>query len=248
MVSSGSTDKTVEIAQSFPKVKLMLQEKREGKTSAINLALKDIESDIIVLQSADTIPGVMCYQNLLKPFADPQIGMTGVQPIPVNTHGLAGQMGQLLWRAHHQAALRSPKLGECVAFRRVFQRLEKRGASVDEASIERQIVEAGYTLKYCPDAIVFNQPPKTLRDLWKQRKRIARGHRALRGLGYTVATDSLFRSFQATWQASRKTPYGLTVLISLALMELAARLQAFKSEEVIWQTAESTKSLHPSSS
>ena len=60
VVASGCTDRTVpivaEIALQEPRVRLCIQEKREGKASAINLFLKQAISPVVVLLGADVFP------------------------------------------------------------------------------------------------------------------------------------------------------------------------------------------------
>src|SRR6266542_5387081 len=60
VVASGCTDRTVpivaDIALKEPRVHLCVQEKREGKASAINLFLKEATSEVAVLIGADVIP------------------------------------------------------------------------------------------------------------------------------------------------------------------------------------------------
>src|SRR5438132_14055183 len=60
VVASGCTDRTVpivaEIALQEPRVRLCIQEKREGKASAINLFLKQAISPVVVLIGADVLP------------------------------------------------------------------------------------------------------------------------------------------------------------------------------------------------
>src|ERR1017187_10397728 len=57
VIASGCTDRTVpivaEIALQEPRVLLCIQEKREGKASAINLFLKEASSEIVILIGAD---------------------------------------------------------------------------------------------------------------------------------------------------------------------------------------------------
>src|SRR6266705_4092241 len=56
VVASGCTDRTVpivaEVASQEPRVRLCIQEKREGKASAINLFLKQATSQIVILIGA----------------------------------------------------------------------------------------------------------------------------------------------------------------------------------------------------
>src|SRR6266581_1313649 len=79
VVASGCTDRTVlivaEIALQDPRVRLCIQEKREGKASAINLFLKQATSPVLVLIGADVIPEESAIENLCSPFKDPKVGM-----------------------------------------------------------------------------------------------------------------------------------------------------------------------------
>lgn len=60
VVASGCTDQTVplvqELMQSEPCLKLIMQERREGKASAINLFLQQAVSPVLVMVGADIIP------------------------------------------------------------------------------------------------------------------------------------------------------------------------------------------------
>jgi cellulose synthase/poly-beta-1,6-N-acetylglucosamine synthase-like glycosyltransferase len=180
VISSGSTDKTNEIAQTiadkYPKVKLIIQNERKGKSSAINLFLREAKNDLLVIESADTIPSKHAVEKLVNPLRNPLIGMTGGRPTPMDEKStMVGFAVHLLWDMHHQLAKYSPKLGEMIAFRRVFKAIPPESA-VDEASIEALVKQAGLQCLYVADAIVYNRGPKTLCDFIKQRKRIAIGH------------------------------------------------------------------------
>ena len=89
VVASGCTDGTEEIVKDFAKrdsrIKLLVQARREGKASAINLFLEYASGDIIILESGDTVPEPETLQRLIEPFIDPNVGMTGAHPIPVNS-------------------------------------------------------------------------------------------------------------------------------------------------------------------
>src|SRR6266849_2930694 len=88
VVASGCTDRTIpivaEIVLQEPRVRLCIQEKREGKASAINLFLKQASSPIVVLIGADIIPEDSALEYLCAPFKDPTIGMVRGRPVPVN--------------------------------------------------------------------------------------------------------------------------------------------------------------------
>ena len=89
VVASGCTDRTEEIVREFaaqePRIQLYVQEKREGKTSAINVFLSHAKENICVLESGDTIPHEDAIENMVRMFADAAVGMTGAHKVPVNT-------------------------------------------------------------------------------------------------------------------------------------------------------------------
>lgn len=198
VVASGCTDRTEEIVKEYvaldPRVRLLVQPRKEGKASAVNLLLRNTDCEVIVLESADTLPLEHTIEALVSPMTDPEIGMIGGRPQPTNSpHHFMGYAAHLLWGLHHKVALRHPKLGELIAFRNVFYRIPFNSA-VDEASIEPLIVGQGLRLHYAADALVLNKGPETVNDFLKQRRRIFAGHLYLKEtLGYRVSTMSAAR-------------------------------------------------------
>src|SRR5258706_1615399 len=161
VIASGCTDRTVptvaEIALREPRLRLCIQEKREGKASAINLFLKEAVSPVVVLIGADVIPEVSALEYLCAPFKDPKIGMVGGRPVPVNDPAtFMGHAVHLLWRLHDRLARIHPKLGEVIAFRNVISGIPI-NSSVDEISIQALISQLGYQLLYEPACVVYNK-------------------------------------------------------------------------------------------
>ncbi len=179
VVSSGSTDRTDSIVKEFAKNKkitLISQPTREGKASAINLFLSKSKGDIVVLESADTLPAPEAIEKLVSVFNDPKIGMAGGRPHPVDkTRTFMGYCTQYLWWMHHQIASKRPKLGEMVAFRNIVKEIPV-DTAVDEACIEAIICNKGFKTAYVPEAVVKNKGPGSISDFLKQRRRISAGH------------------------------------------------------------------------
>jgi len=78
VVASGCTDRTVptvlEMALQEPRLRVCIQEKREGKASAINLFLKEAISPIVVLLGADVLHSVtssQVYQSIVPLMKSP---------------------------------------------------------------------------------------------------------------------------------------------------------------------------------
>ncbi len=198
VVASGCTDRTEDIVREYealdPRVRLLTQTCKEGKASAVNLLLRNTDREVIVLESADTLPLEHTIEALVSPMSDPAVGMVGGRPSPTNAPDhFMGYAAHLLWDLHHQVALRHPKLGELIAFRNIFYQIPFNSA-VDEASIEPLIVGQGLRLHYSAAALVLNKGPETVRDFLKQRRRIFAGHLYLKEtLGYRVSTMGAVR-------------------------------------------------------
>jgi len=260
VVASGCTDRTEEIVLDFarrdPRVRLLTQATREGKASAVNLLLRSAESEMIVLESADTLPLPGTIDALLAPLVDPQAGMVGGRPVPTNSREtFMGYASNLLWEMHHQVSLRHPKMGELIAFRNVFKQIPCDSA-VDEASIEPLIVGQGWRLAYAPEAVVRNRGPETVHDFIKQRRRIFAGHLYVKDtLGYRVSTMNAFwlfwlflRNFWgglSPWKNWRYLFWGPAV----GMLEIYVRFLAsldyglWKRKPYTWAVVESTKDL-----
>ena len=168
VVASGCTDNTVPIVEQYaadnPTIVLINQPQREGKTAAINLFLAQAREEICVLESGDTLPAEDTVEHMVRMFADPTVGMVGAHKIPVNTPDhLVGLFTHLRLRLEHQLCLEIPRLGEMIAFRKVLDRIPP-DVAMDEAFVEAFIVRRGMSVRYAPDAVVYNTGPDTIRD------------------------------------------------------------------------------------
>lgn len=256
VVASGCTDRTVpivaEIALQEPRVRLCIQEKREGKASAINLFLKEASQPVLVLIGADVIPEKGAIESLCAPFKNPKIGMVGGRPVPVNDPAtFMGHAVHLLWRLHDHMARQSPKLGEVIAFRNVISGIPTNSA-VDEISIQALISQLGYELLYMPECVVYNKGPLTVRDFLKQRRRIYAGHLKVRNQqnyeASTMKSGPIIRQLIACRDFTMSSPKQTLWTVGTVVLESYARLQGHydywrKREHHIWQAVGSTKDL-----
>jgi cellulose synthase/poly-beta-1,6-N-acetylglucosamine synthase-like glycosyltransferase len=229
VVASGCTDCTTDIVRQYcprdKRLRLIEQAKREGKTAAINLFLQNAREDICVLESGDTVPGPTTIENLVKLFQDPCVGMTGAQKIPVNVPDhIVGYMSHLRLEMEHQLCLEIPRLGELIAFRKVFTRLPP-DVAMDEAFVEAFVIKRGMEVKYAPDAVVYNMGPTTLREFVMQRRRNYAGHLHLRHkYGYRVSSMDNLRVANIAWLEMKKALRLIFTLVWLALVEGFARI------------------------
>lgn len=253
VVSSGSTDGTEDIVRDFSRkderVQLIVQDKREGKASAINLFLENSQENVLVLSSADLQLSPQTLEQLVAPFRDPEVGMTAGHPVPVNDpQEFMGFAAHLLWDLHHEMNLNGFKAGEMVAFRKTFKRIPQHTA-VDEASIEPLIRGQGYKVRYVPKATVYNKGPDTAEDFLRQRRRIYAGHLELeRDLGYSVSTMGGLKILKLLLKNLDWHPKAFIWTWSVVGLEVYGRFlgwRDFKSEHdhTVWEIASTTKEL-----
>ena len=253
VVASGCTDNTEAVVRQWAerdsRIRLVHQARRQGKASAVNQFLLDAREKVLVLSSADLLPEADTIEQVVAPFADPDIGMTTCRPVPLNNpHTFMGFAAHMLWDLHHRINLNSFKAGELIAFRKSFERIPYRTA-VDEASIEPVIRGQGYGVRYIPTAITYNKGPNTVADFLRQRRRIYAGHLALRdAVGYTVSTMSGMkilglvlrhldwrpRRFLWTWAVAALEAYGRL---------LGRRDYKERRDHSVWEIAKTTKEL-----
>jgi len=255
VVASGCTDRTEQVVKDVmkddPRIQLIVQARRQGKASAINLFLSKASGDILILESADTIPEQGAFERLVAPFQDPDIGMTGAHPIPVNSSdSFMGFTVNLMWSLHHRISLVTPKLGELVAFRDLVTEIPD-DTPVDEAAIEAIVTGAGHEIRYVPDAVVRNKGPENMRDFIKQRRRIAAGHMHLsRKQSYRVSTLSPKKILKALIQGHSWDLKDTVWTLGAIFLETVARaLGGFdyyvrKEIPFVWEISPSTKRLN----
>jgi biofilm PGA synthesis N-glycosyltransferase PgaC len=252
VVASGCTDHTVPIVKSFaerePRIRLIVQPTRQGKAAAINLFLSHAKEDICVLESGDTLPNEHAVENLVRMFVDPTVGMTGAHKLPVNAPDhMVALFTHLRLRLEHQLCLDIPRLGEMIAFRKVFDCIPP-DVAMDEAFVESLVIQRGMSVRYAPDAIVYNTGPDDIGDFVKQRRRNHAGHLYLRSkYGYAVSSIQNNRvaliALKEVWGALQL----VWVLGLLAVLEIWSRLLGWydfavkHDRHVVWDMAWSQK-------
>ena len=253
VVASGCTDNTeaivLEWAKRDSRIRLISQEKRMGKASAINDYLPKAQEKILVLCSADLLPEPEAIERLVAPFADSEVGMTSSRPVPVNDASeFMGYAAHMLWGLHHAINMKSFKAGEMIAIRKIFERIPYHTA-VDEASMEPVIRGQGYLAQYVPTAIVYNKGPETLVDFLRQRRRIYAGHLAVRDtLGYNVSTMSGRKILMTLLRNLDWRPRQFAWTWSIVGLEVYGRLLGLRDykkrrNHAVWEMATTTKQL-----
>jgi len=152
----------------------------------------------------------------------------------------------------HQLCLEIPRLGELIAFRKLFDQIPP-DVAMDEAFVEALVIRRGLQVRYAPDAVVFNMGPETVSDFVKQRRRNHAGHLHLKEkYGYEVSSMGSPRlaklALEEIWGALRL----IWILFVLAAIEGYSRIlgwwdyRVHKRTHVVWDIAWTTKEVKQS--
>ena len=254
VVTSGCTDRTEGIVEEFAKkdksVKHITEEERRGKSSAVNLILRNAQDkDILVMFSADNLPEKGSLNNLIKPLMEEEIGAVSSHPTPVNDQNtLFGFISHLIWDLHYALSLNgNVKLtGEFYALKPSLVKEIPRVVN-DDLYIEYLIKKQGYGIKQALDAISYMRGPEALKDFLTQRIRVHIGHYQIaRMTGYvpqTVKTREIVKQMLRIVDIKK-----LHFLIGAIFFEMCAKTLAFflfhrNKIPYEWDYAESTKNL-----
>jgi len=251
VVASGCTDKTEAIvrrqAANNKLIALWRQTERSGKISAINLFLRQDKSQLTVMTGADLLLSPDCLERLILPFTNPVIGMTGAKIISTNSEPtFLGFANRTIWQMHARMAVKYPRLGEIVAFRRIFKSLPA-DTICDEAAIESLIKNAGLKTLFVPQALAYNYGPTTWKEYLSRRRNIHVGHYLIkRKWKQAVISEKKFILLKYWWRQFAAEPENRYRLLKLIIVEAATRLLAAFDyrrgrHEVVWPVARSAK-------
>ncbi|MFP4116157.1 MAG: glycosyltransferase [Candidatus Aenigmatarchaeota archaeon] len=228
VIASGKTGYVEKICEkmSLP-IRLLTQRARKGKAAAINEGLKEVETELVVLSSADIVLDRRAIAEVLKEIEKRDVGLVTVRPVPETEDGsFTDYFVELIWGLHHEISKKEPKAGEMIGFKNVIERIPEDTAA-DEEFIKAIVLKKGYESRYASDAVVFNRGPDNVPDLFKQRRRVYIGHLDLEKRGkYCVPSMKTFFLLEALSKYIRER--GLHPYLPLSLIfEVLARADAW---------------------
>lgn len=189
VVDDGSSDDTPQVmarlGREFPQVR-MVRQANAGKGAALNHGAALSSGDVLVFVDADSLFQQDTLQRMLEGFDDERIGAVCGDDRPVNLDRVLTRLLTVISHIGTGLVRRSLSLLGCLpivsgnagAFRReVFTEI----GGFDEHTVGEdleltwRVHRAGRQVRFAPRALVLAESPSTLRGLWKQRVRWARG-------------------------------------------------------------------------
>ena len=177
---------TIEIAKKYAeknkKVKIF-RDPGKGKSYALNLAFKEINSDILFLTDGDVTISSNAVEEIANIFLDPEIGCVTGRPVPVeNRKTKYGYWAHFLMDAAHNIrknAFEKNSFIECSGY--IFAFLKSKINKIPTDVAEDTIIpyyfwEKGYKIGYADKAEAHVKNPDNIKDWIKQKIRTSKAH------------------------------------------------------------------------
>ena len=205
LVDDGSTDDTLNVMKSFEGDRriTVIGQKNRGKAAALNTGMQSSVGEVLFFVDADGIFKPDTIRRMMDGFTSEQVGAVCGNDEPVNVDRLqtrllsvqshigtgfvrralarinclpivSGNIGAFRRKALAAAICELDR--ELVDYELPFDlRPFREGFIGEDLELTWRIHAAGYQVNFAPDAFVLAEAPSSLRDLWKQRVRWARG-------------------------------------------------------------------------
>jgi glycosyltransferase involved in cell wall biosynthesis len=192
IVASGCTDNTVpkikEVSKKDKRIKLIIEKERKGKSSALNLIIKNAKNKIIVQTDGDIVIKDKAIPNLIKHFKSKEVGAVSGKPVPaIPKKSLFYEWTVMSYRKIHELRKKETEKGTfwhlsgyLLAFRKdVLKKIPFVKGAVD-AVMGKIIKDSGYKIIYEPNAKVLVKCPTNIKDFINQKARVRAGYYFLR--------------------------------------------------------------------
>lgn len=207
VISDESDDGTDELVTDLgdPRVRLIRQVPRAGKTSALNLAMPEAGGEIIVFSDANSLYAPDTIKNLVAPLADPEVGyVTGRMVYKAPDGSLTGEGCSAYMKYENNLRAWETDLGSIVgvdggvdAMRRDIYRPMNADQLPDFVQ-PLTVREQGYRVVYEPRALLYEDALAEAGDEMRMRVRVSL--RAFHALKDKAALLNPFKFGLFAWQ------------------------------------------------
>lgn len=244
VVSDGSEDGTDAVVQSIaavdPRVRLIRQEPRQGKTAALNLAVTQAQGEILNFADANSIYRSDALSLLVRNFADPAVGYVTGKMIYVNPDGsVIGDGCSAFMRYENLLRAAETRVGSVVgvdggidAVRRTLYR-PMRADQLPDFVLPLNVVEQGRRVVYEPEAILMEETLTNNSSEYRMRVRVA-----LRAFWALWDKRSLLNPFESGVFAWQLWSHKVLRYLSFAPLAVAMALNwTLLSQGLVYQAA-----------
>lgn len=184
VVTDGSDDGSDAIARAFPQVEVLHDVARLGKAAAINKAMRQVSSEVVILTDANTILEPSCLLFLVAHYQDPRVGaVSGEKKLAVGEDSGPEEAGEGLYWKYESFLKRNDAAvgtlvgaaGELFSFRsRLFRPLEP-DTILDDFVLSLRICQMGFKVDYETRAAALERGSASITEEQRRKIRIAAG-------------------------------------------------------------------------
>lgn len=264
VVASGCTDNTVgivrEIASGNPRVELIEEKTRTGKTNAINIILANCSAGVLALVGADIRLPMDSVGELMRANSDERVAVVGGLPVVENSEGgMVAGSATTVWRVMRDAMIElgsrgelSFVMGELYAFKTgLVERIPPEVVN-DDAYIATLARNRGFKVAHAAKANFLLKAPSSVPDYVAQRRRVTFGHLLIKAqMGRFaniegMALDHTTILARAMIREAASHPMSMIRAMFLLELEVAVRLLAWLDmrtgrQHTLWNRIATTK-------
>lgn len=184
-VTDGSSDATAAIVGEYPRVRLLHQDQRRGKTAALNRAVAEARFDILIISDANTLLNREAVALIAGHYADPLVGGVAGEKkvIPLAGQESDKSAGEGLYWKYESFLKKTDSAfysvvgaaGELFSLRRSLYAPVEPAVVLDDFVISLRVAQKGYRVLYEPGAYAMETPSFSIGDERKRKIRIAAG-------------------------------------------------------------------------
>ena len=185
VVSDGSTDATDErvlhLCNQYPdRVRLIRQEPRAGKTSALNMGIMELHGEIVVFSDANSMYAEDAIRSLVRNFADPSVGYVTGKMVYVNEgESATGEGCSSYMRYENFLRDQETSIGSVVGVDGGIDAIRKslfspmRADQLPDFVLPLKVISQKYRVVYEPAAILREPALKSGKDEYRMRVRVS---------------------------------------------------------------------------
>jgi poly-beta-1,6-N-acetyl-D-glucosamine synthase len=184
IVTDGSSDRTPLIVQQYTNITLLHQNTRKGKTAAVNRAMKEVITDVVVFTDANTMLNDNALLEIAKHYDEDKVGcVSGEKRVRVPDKANASAAGEgLYWKYESKLKQWDSELysaagaaGELFSIRTTLYEDVEEDTILDDFMISLKIVQKGFKIAYEPNAYALENSSEGIKEELKRKIRICAG-------------------------------------------------------------------------